>query len=365
MELDGQEHGHSQGIPDASPTEPAESMAACVADDPEKRARALELDGQERGPSQVSDTPPTVAAESRVASSADDCEKVARAMEPDGQERGHSQVAGELSAGYDEKVEGATDMEVDDGKLDPEGTAGETACTHTCTPLLEEDVVVQKDAIAKAGSEVVVVVEDEASLAATSALGEVLSAAVAQDAQKQLPASEQPTGPVFQDAQEQPSSEMATAAEPIPAKMGMDIVAAATIGAASIAGVVTDSAPFVVALPADEQSMHTWSFDVGVLLGSWVRDGGRTHTVTLDSVAGDKLGAVQFCPTGGSSPMPFARTEDTWSLNGYILDEARSTKDVLRWRHTASHAVRTWWRPESGAGETNIFLSSSSSATGV
>merc|ERR1712129_236477 len=92
-------------------------------------------------------------------------------------------------------------------------------------------------------------------------------------------------------------------------------------------------------------------FDVDVLLGNWMRDGGRTHVVQLIGGAGGghELSAIEFWPAGGSSGKPIVRTGGRWSLNGYVLDEGGSMEDVLKWRHTASGSVRTWWRPTSKA----------------
>lgn len=93
------------------------------------------------------------------------------------------------------------------------------------------------------------------------------------------------------------------------------------------------------------------AIDVNELLGNWVRDGGRTHLVELNGAAGDSQvpGALEFLPSGGGCSKPIVRVEGTWALNGYTLDEARSTATVLRWQHAASGALRTWWRPGSKA----------------
>lgn len=92
---------------------------------------------------------------------------------------------------------------------------------------------------------------------------------------------------------------------------------------------------------------HAYPFDVDVLLGDWVRDGGRTHVVKLNGAAGDshEPGAIEFWPAEGKSPKPIVRTAGTWTLNGYTLDEPRSSKEVLRWGHASSGTVRAWWRP--------------------
>jgi hypothetical protein len=91
------------------------------------------------------------------------------------------------------------------------------------------------------------------------------------------------------------------------------------------------------------------TFDVDVLLGNWVRNGGRTHTVNVCCTGGSEPSQIEFRPTLGSMPMPIEHADGTWSLNGYVLDEANSEKNVLRWRHTISGAVRTWWRPDAKA----------------
>jgi len=96
-------------------------------------------------------------------------------------------------------------------------------------------------------------------------------------------------------------------------------------------------------------SISSLTFDVDVLLGNWVRNEGRTHTVNVCCTGGSEPSHIGFRPTVGSMPMPIEHKDGTWSLNGYVLDEAKSDKEVLRWRHVVSGAVRTWWRPGSRA----------------
>jgi len=83
---------------------------------------------------------------------------------------------------------------------------------------------------------------------------------------------------------------------------------------------------------------------VDVLLGDWVRNGGRSHTVKVVDASGSEPPLVEFQPSAGIS-LPIERAEGVWSLNGYALDEIGSTKNVLRWQHTISGATRLWWRP--------------------
>jgi len=112
---------------------------------------------------------------------------------------------------------------------------------------------------------------------------------------------------------------------------------------------ITDADGLVSARSASKSSAGP--FDVDVLLGHWVRDGGRTHAV--HSTAGE---GAEFLPGGGRSPKPILKSAGTWCLSGYVLDESRSTKQVLRWQHTDSRAVRTWWRPGC-EGPSNEMLS--------
>jgi hypothetical protein len=81
---------------------------------------------------------------------------------------------------------------------------------------------------------------------------------------------------------------------------------------------------------------------VDALLGDWMRNGRRTHTVKV--VNGARGEIVEFQPSAGSS-LPIEREENVWSLNGYALDEVNSTTSVLRWQHATSGATRLWWRP--------------------
>jgi len=220
----------------------------------------------------------------------------------------------------------------------------ETVSAHTSTPLMEEDITLEQDATRPCAMAVVVVEDD-------------------------MPFKEA-DAPNAEAHAKQPD-EVARCDE----RLDVDMVVAPTPGTGDILDVAfnSDAAALRVcaALPAAvhpqcaEVPLHgsgsqqqprlcdpavstdAYPFDVDVLLGDWVRDGGRTHVVELNGGAGDSRepGAIEFWPAGGKSPKPIVRTAGTWALNGYILDEARSDKEVLRWGHVSSGDVRTWWRP--------------------
>mmetsp|Transcript_120560 Transcript_120560/g.213249 ORF Transcript_120560/g.213249 Transcript_120560/m.213249 type:complete len:724 (+) Transcript_120560:62-2233(+) len=87
-----------------------------------------------------------------------------------------------------------------------------------------------------------------------------------------------------------------------------------------------------------------------MLIGAWVRDGGRTHEVVrLPGEASDGAAQLEFQPTDGerSRRMPILRSGDTWNLNGFLLDITTSSPKLLRWEKQPGGQVRNWWRPSS------------------
>jgi len=88
---------------------------------------------------------------------------------------------------------------------------------------------------------------------------------------------------------------------------------------------------------------QTIIFEPEALLGSWVRDGGRTHEVCVSSAL---EGVLEFRPGEGAKQLPVVRGDGgVWVLNGFNLDETKSTRELLRWENPVSGTVRNWWRP--------------------
>jgi len=83
------------------------------------------------------------------------------------------------------------------------------------------------------------------------------------------------------------------------------------------------------------------------LLGQWVRDGGRTHKVVW--TPGPAGSFLEFRPADGSKrAIPIVLEGSTWVLNGFCLDVARSSAELLRWENPTTGAERSWRRPEAG-----------------
>jgi len=79
------------------------------------------------------------------------------------------------------------------------------------------------------------------------------------------------------------------------------------------------------------------------LLGTWVRDGGRTHEVV--QVPGPQGPYLEFRPAdAGGVGLPIVMEGGTWVMNGFRLHDV-SSHEVLRWEKASSGTVRTWWRP--------------------
>jgi hypothetical protein len=209
----------------------------------------------------------------------------------------------------------------------------EPAVGNTCTPVLEEDVA----ADARNSEVVMVVSEDEVTASRAQACSQC--AAVAQPPRAQLP---EQVAEMAEELGQRGNGEASVQAD------AADVVAPgdnSNSAAASEGDAI--QAPSVPALAEGPAC----TFEVETLLGNWVRDGSRKHTVQLSMTAGDGHESidVEFLPEGGADPKPIVRLAGAWNLNGYVLDEARSTQEVLRWRHAASSAVRTWWREDSEA----------------
>jgi hypothetical protein len=259
-------------------------------------------------------------------------------------------------AELEEEQAGMNKLEANHAASAPEANVErvEQVCAQTCTPLLEEDLEVAPNADVQGSMGTVVIVEDEVAHEELNAHSEGNAGVpLLEDAQ---PVSQQRTA-------ETPERAQSSNAGPSDSKELAEEVAFAEAKPVSLpdpnAPTLAEHSENLPEQPALTPSLSGGAacvFDVDVLLGNWVRDGGRLHSVQLNGAAGDSLqpGAIEFLPTAGGSPKPIVRVTGSWSLNGYTLDEGRSTATVLHWRHAASGAVRTWWRPGSKASSEEL-----------
>eukprot|EP00747_Dinoflagellata_sp_TGD_P036661 gnl/TRDRNA2_/TRDRNA2_138616_c0_seq1.p1 gnl/TRDRNA2_/TRDRNA2_138616_c0~~gnl/TRDRNA2_/TRDRNA2_138616_c0_seq1.p1 ORF type:complete len:569 (-),score=135.04 gnl/TRDRNA2_/TRDRNA2_138616_c0_seq1:291-1997(-) len=81
-----------------------------------------------------------------------------------------------------------------------------------------------------------------------------------------------------------------------------------------------------------------WS--ASVLVGAWVRDGGKHH----DVVPGPEENSLLFRQSTESEGLPILRSGGTWVLNGFELDTEQSTNQELRWVKPSNGASRCWQR---------------------
>mmetsp|Transcript_2108 Transcript_2108/g.4806 ORF Transcript_2108/g.4806 Transcript_2108/m.4806 type:complete len:600 (+) Transcript_2108:3-1802(+) len=102
-----------------------------------------------------------------------------------------------------------------------------------------------------------------------------------------------------------------------------------------------------------------------VLLGPWVRDGGRTHEVVRVPQCGPAEGFLEFRPIDGArtTGMPIVREGGSWVLNSFRLICEESSTELLRWCKPSTGAVRTWRRGSVTAKASDAPVTAGTSGT--
>jgi len=123
------------------------------------------------------------------------------------------------------------------------------------------------------------------------------------------------------------------------------VVVAGSAEATPPAGSLGATLPARPCTPAVEESPLPSS----ALLGRWVRDGGREHAVVW--TPGPAGSFLEFRPTEAKKrALPIVCEGGDWVLNGFHLDNARSSCGFLHWANPSTGAERSWRRLEAGGG---------------